>query len=203
MVKAQRVGDTVVADTTVLRVHGARAALLETDLLRFNHLGYERTAEQDPKYPIRLLVDIAIRALSPAVNDPTTAVQAIDQIEDLLHRLGRRELDAGYVRDAEGVLRLVFPMPTWNDYLTLAFHEIRPYGASSIQVMRRLRAALVGLAESATLEARGDAMRVYLTQLDAAIERAIPDTFDQQTLRHEDRQGLGPSRKAATLRLLP
>jgi uncharacterized membrane protein len=126
MVKAQRVGDTVVADTTVLRVHGARAALLETDLLRFNHLGYERTAEQDPKYPIRLLVDIAIRALSPAVNDPTTAVQAIDQIEDLLHRLGRRELDAGYVRDAEGVLRLVFPMPTWNDYLTLAFHEIRP-----------------------------------------------------------------------------
>ncbi len=203
IVMAQGVGDTLVADTTVLRVHGARAALPETDLLRFIHLGYERTAEQDPKYPIRLLVDIAIRALSPAINDPTTAVQAIDQIEDLLRRLGRRELDAGYARDAEGVLRLVFPMPTWNDYLTLAFDEIRQYGASSIQVMRRLRAALVGLAESVTLEARGDAVRRYLTQLDVAIERTIPDTIDQQTARHEDRQGLGLARKNLTIKIMP
>jgi hypothetical protein len=52
------------------------------------HFGFERTSEQDPKYPVRLLVDIAIKALSPAINDPTTAVQAIDQIEDLLRRLG-------------------------------------------------------------------------------------------------------------------
>ena len=85
----------------------------------------ERTAEQDPKYPIRLLVDIAIKALSPAINDPTTAVQAIDQIEDLLRRLGRRDLDAGQARDAKGVLRLIFPMPTWEDYLALAFDEVR------------------------------------------------------------------------------
>ena len=157
---AQGVGDTLVADTTVLRVHGARAALPETDLLRFIHLGHERTAEQDPKYPIRLLVDIAIRALSPAINDPTTAVQAIDQIEDLLRRLGRRELDAGYARDAKGVLRLVFPMPTWNDYLTLAFDEIRQYGASSIQVMRR-RGGAVG---SRVCDARSErrAVRRYL-----------------------------------------
>ena len=141
IVMAHGVGDTLVADTTVLRVHCARAALPESDLMRCIHLGSERTAEQDPKYPIRL------GALSPAINDPTTAVQAIDQIEDLLRRLGRRELDAGYARDAGGALRVVFPMPTWEDYLALAFQEIRQYGASSIQVMRRLRSALVGLVD--------------------------------------------------------
>ena len=115
--------------------------------MRAIHLALERTSEQDPKYPIRLLVDIAIKALSPAINDPTTAVQAIDQIEDLLRRLGRLDLDAGYASDANVVLRLVFPMPTWEDYLTLAFDEIRQYGANSVQVMRRLRSALTGLAD--------------------------------------------------------
>ena len=163
--------------------------------MRCIHLALERTAEQDPKYPIRLLVDIAIRALSPAINDPTTAVQAIDQIEDLLRRLGRHELDAGYARDANGVLRLVFPMPTWEDYLTLAFDEIRQYGANSVQVMRRLRSALVGLADSVTPEARVDAVRRYLKQLDVTIVRSIPDATDQEMARHEDRQGLGLSRK--------
>lgn len=70
-------------------------------------LGAERTFEQDPKYAIRLLVDIAIKALSPAINDPTTAVQALDQIEDLLLRLGRRRLEIGSFRDQEGKFRVV------------------------------------------------------------------------------------------------
>ena len=96
--------------------------------MRAVQLAFERTSEQDPKYPIRLLVDVAIKALSPAINDPTTAVQAIDQIEDLLRRLGGHDLDAGYAHDADGVLRLIFPMPTWEDYLVLAFDEIRHCG---------------------------------------------------------------------------
>ncbi len=195
IVMACGVGDTLVDDTILLRVHGAKAALPEAQLMRAVHLATERTAEQDPKYPIRLLVDIAIKALSPAINDPTTAVQAIDQIEDLLRRLGHRELDAGYARDANGVLRLVFPMPTWGDYLTLAFDEIRQYGANSVQVMRRLRSALVGLADSVVSEVRVDPVRRYLKQLDVAIVRSIPDAVDQETARHEDRQGLGLSRR--------
>ena len=197
IVLACGVGDTLVANTRLLQVHGAKAALPEGDLMRSIDLAFERTAEQDPKYPIRLLVDIAIKALSPAINDPTTAVQAIDQIEDLLRRLGQRELDTGYARDTHGVLRLIFPMPTWNDYLTLAFDEVRQYGANSVQVMRRLRSALVGLTDSAVSEARVDAVRRYLKQLDVAIDRSIPDATDQETARHEDRQGLGLARRRA------
>jgi uncharacterized membrane protein len=105
IVMACEVGDTLVENTVLLQVHGAKAALPESDLMRAVHFAFERTSEQDPKYPIRLLVDVAIKALSPAINDPTTAVQAIDQIDDLLRRLGGHDLDAGYAHDADGVLR--------------------------------------------------------------------------------------------------
>jgi uncharacterized membrane protein len=198
IVMACGVGDTLVENTLLLQVHGAKTALLESHLVRAIHFGFERTSEQDPKYPIRLLVDIAIKALSPAINDPTTSVQAIDQIEDLLRRLGGHDLDAGYGYDADGVLRLIFPMPTWEDYLVLAFDEIRHYGASSVQVMRRLKSALLGLADSVTAGTRIEAVHRYLKQLDLTVDRSDLGADDQKTARQEDRQGLGLSRRQRT-----
>jgi uncharacterized membrane protein len=189
------VGDTLVEGSAILRVHGADGTLARKDLMRGIHLATERTFEQDPKYPIRLLVDVAIKALSPAINDPTTAVQAIDQIEDLMRRLARRDLDTGFNRDTDGVLRLVVPMPTWEDYLALAFDEIRQFGVSSIQVMRRLRAALTGLAESTTVDARIASVQRYTAHLDRVIERSQLDAEDKTTALQEDRQGLGLSRR--------
>lgn len=189
------VGDTLVEDARVLTVHGAAAPLLKWELMKAVRLGSARTFEQDPKYAIRLLVDIAIRALSPAVNDPTTAVQALDQIEDLLRRLGRRRLDAGRASDAGGALRLIIPMPTWDDYLALAFDEIRQFGATSVQVARRLRAALSGLSESVATEERRSAVRRYLDHLNSGVGRSTFDDSDKATALAEDRQGLGLSRK--------
>jgi len=191
------VGDTLTEDTPLLRVHGGRQPLVEPPLRRAIRVARERTFEQDPKYPLRLLVDIAIKALSPAINDPTTAVQALDQIEDLLHRLGRRALDAGCVQDDRGALRLVFPTPTWEDYLTLAFDEIRQYGVSSVQVMRRLRSALVGLADSVTEAERKAVVQRYLHHLNLVVEHSVLDAEDQVMALQEDRQGLGLSRRRA------
>ena len=111
---AWAVGDTLVDGMPLLRVHGGGRPLPEARLRRLVHLGSERTFEQDPKYALRILVDIAIKALSPAINDPTTAVQALDQVEDLLLRLGRVDLAGGRVRDERGSLRLVFPVPKWR-----------------------------------------------------------------------------------------
>ena len=128
IVMACAVGDTLVEGVVLLRVHDAATPLPENALLGAVRLGRERTFEQDPKYPIRLLVDIAIKALSPAINDPTTAVQTIDQLEDLLRRLGAAELDAGHVVDADGAAAAGLPDATWEDYLTLAFDEIRQFG---------------------------------------------------------------------------
>jgi len=189
------VGDTLVEDTLLLRVYGGQQPLPEVPLRRTIRLARERTFEQDPKYPLRLLVDIAIKALSPAINDPTTAVQALDQIEDLLRRLGRRVLNAGCVADDQGIVRLIFPTPTWEDYLTLAFDEIRQYGASSVQVIRRLRSALVGLADSVTEIERKAVVERYLQHLNLMVEHSMLDAEDQVMALQEDRQGLGLSRR--------
>ena len=162
-----------------------------------------RTFDQDPKYPIRLLVDIAIKALSPAINDPTTAVQTLDQIEDLLRRLGGCELDVGYAQDDSGIIRLIVPMPTWQDYLTLGFDEIRQYGATSVQVMRRLRSALVGLMDALPSRDRADDVKRYLEHLDLTIERSPLDAADRLMARQEDRQGIGLTHRPRVVDTLP
>jgi uncharacterized membrane protein len=191
---AWAVGDTVVDGMTLLRVHGGDQPIRERSLRRLVTLGSERTFEQDPKYAIRLLVDIAIKALSPAINDPTTAVQALDQVEDLLLRLGRRSLSAGRSRDDQGNLRLVFPVPSWEDFIVLAFDEIRFYGASSIQVMRRMRALLQDLMNHVPPERRASLER-YLERVDNGIRRSFEDIDDRKDALEEDRQGLGLARE--------
>ena len=188
------VGDTVAQGTVLLEVYGTQALIPEGVLLQGIVLAPERAFERDPKYPLRLLVDTAIMALSPAVNDPTTAVQAIDQIQDLLHRLGSRVLEAGVVNDAQGDLRLVFPMPTWEEYLSLAFDEIRIYGSSTLQVLRRMRSALIDLAGSLQDSARVAAVQKYLEHLNAMVERSDLDAFDRALALQGDPQGLGHTR---------
>ena len=146
-----------------------------------------------PSTSLRLLVDIAIKALSPAVNDPTTAVQALDQIEDLLLRLGRRRLEIGAVRDRAGALRVVVPYPTWDDFLKLAFDEIRYCGATSVQVMRRMKALAVDLIAALPPE-RHESLRQQQKRLDATIARSFPDADEKRDASVEDRQGLGTTR---------
>jgi len=188
------VGDAAVEATPILRVFGVGTPVPEDSLRAAIRLGGERTFQQDPKYAIRLLVDIAIKALSPAINDPTTAVQTLDQIEDLLIRLGRRRLEIGSFCDASGSLRLLMSFPTWDDFLRLAFDEIRIYGATSIQVMRRMK-ALVNDLISILPEERQPALRHWQERLQLTVARSFPDEEDQLEASAEDRQGLGSSRR--------
>jgi len=184
------VGDTVVESMQLLRVCNAREPISEAALRKGIELGAERTFEQDPKYALRLLVDIAIRALSPAVNDPTTAVQALDQIEDLLLRLGQRQLEIGDFRDAEGKLRLIVSFPSWEDLLRLSFDEISFYGATSIQVMRRMNALIRDL--NPTLpEERRLALTYWEARLDMLIARSFLSNEERTEASIGDRQGLG------------
>ena len=175
------VGDFLYEGEAFLTVLGGRRTLPPAGLRRLVRLEPERTFEQDPKYALRLLVDIAIKALSPAVNDPTTAVQAMNQIEDLLRRLSSRHLDIGQIQDATGAWRVMFPTPTWEDFLSLAFDEIRLYGATSLQVMRRLRTALYDLASVVGPE-RQQAVQHYIEHLDSTVKNAIRDTETRRRL---------------------
>jgi uncharacterized membrane protein len=188
------VGDAVVESTSVLKVLGVGRPIPEDSLKRAIRLGGERTFEQDPKYAIRLLVDIAIKALSPAINDPTTAVQALDQIEDLLIRLGSRRLEIGSFYDASGDLRLLISFPTWDDFLRLALDEIRLYGATSIQVMRRMK-ALVNELVSILPEERQPALRHWQERLRFTVDHSFADPEDRLEASAGDRQGLGSTRR--------
>ena len=146
--------------------------------------------DQDPAFAMRMFVDIAIRGLSPAVNDPTTAVQSLDRIETLLVDLHRRLPSGGLVLDADGTARGSFPVPTWPEYFDLALIEIRHYGSGSAQVARRLRALYAHLLDVVDYSERG---RVELEQrlLDEQLAARFPDPEEREILSRPDRLGLG------------
>ena len=181
------VGDFVSSNAVLLEVHGHGARfprVAEHRLAGRIALGTERTIEQDPAFALRILVDIAIRALSPAVNDPTTAVQVINHLEDTMALIGSTPgLDGRWeYRDDGDVLRLVMPAHRFDDLVGLAFTEIRDYGRTSIQVLRRLRAALVEL-ESSVLPEYAGVIASELARLDLTASAAFADTPDAAPVR--------------------
>ena len=137
-------------------------------------LGVERTIEQDPAFALRIIVDIGIKALSPAVNDPTSAVQILDYIETFLHRICTADLRDQYpYADRTGIPRVEIPGRTWAVYLQLAVTEIRTYGTHSVQVCRRLRSLLNGLLVVAAPDRR-EAIQAELSLLDESIANGSP-----------------------------
>ena len=187
------VGDTLLEGTALIHVFGGDGQIPETELRNAFELGDERTFDQDPKYAIRLLVDIAIRALSPAINDPTTAVQALDQIGDLLSRLGQRRLEIGEFRDNADNLRVVAEFPSWDDFLHLGFEEILAYGAKSVQIMRRMKALVADLL-AVLPPKRHTALKYWRERLQTSIGRSFEDAEEKISASAEDRQGLGITR---------
>lgn len=194
---AAAVGDTLLEGVPLLYVSGARCVVLEQALREALELGDERTFEQDPKYAIRLLVDIGIKALSAAINDPTTAVQVLDQIGDLLLRLGSRRLEVDSFCDDSGHVRVVVPFPSWDDFLHLAFEEILAYGAKSVQVMRRMKALVADLIAVLPRE-RHAALEYWQQRFEASITRSFEDAEEKLSASVEDRQGLGVTRSTVT-----
>ncbi len=137
-------GEFVPAGAPLFRVRGEPARVDEDALRGGLILDPERTLDEDVAYGVRLLVDIALRSMADSpLQDPTTAVQAIDRLHDLLRQIAPRPIPDGRHADGDGTTRLVVPVMSWEDYVHLAFDEIRLAGAGSPQVTRRLRAALL------------------------------------------------------------
>jgi len=132
------VGAELRRDLPLFSIRGGSRTLDEDDLRRQVVTGADRTFDQDPLFAFRLLADIAMRALSPAVNDPLTAVQAIGGVHDLLHTLVDRDLDIGRVVDAHETVRVVLLVPTWDDYLAIGVDELVTYVSAGPQSRRRL-----------------------------------------------------------------
>ena len=186
------IGDLVVPGGPLFKVHGD-GKVDEEALRRSVAAGDERNMRQDPAFVFRLLADISSKALSPGVNDPTTSVQALDQIELLLRLVAGRKLLPGEVTDESGVPRLVFPAPSWEDFLSIGLDETRLFGADSIQIMRRLRALLEDLLEVVP-DFRRAAVEDQIAMLEASVERSFIGSADLLSAGTRDRQGIGSPR---------
>lgn len=189
---APYVGDFVGVGEPLFLLRGPATSISDHALRECVIWGSERTLEQDPLFAFRILADIALKALSAAINDPTTAVLAIDQLQRLLRSVGRRNLRTDLIRNASGEMRLVFRTPDWDDFVKLTFTEIRFCGASNVQIARRLRAMIVNLANTMPIERR-PALNQELMLLDRMLDNLYSIPEDLALARVPDSQGLGGS----------
>lgn len=185
------VGDYVPVGAPLFRVVGGtedvdRAAVVDAVVL-----GPERTLNEDVAYGLRLLVDIAGRSLaSGPYGDPTTVVQAIDRLQDIMRMVSRRPIPDGSHRDGAGTVRLLVPTITWEGLVHLAFDEIRQAGAGSPQVSRRLVAALEDLLLVAPPERRAP-LQQQLDLLGETSSRAAVTATDREAALVADVSGIG------------
>jgi uncharacterized membrane protein len=185
-----QVGDFVAVDEPLFKLYGGARGVDEAMLRDAIAFGSERTLEQDPTFAFRIVIDIALKALSPAINDPTTAVLAIDQLHRMLRSVGRRNLRTDEILDGSRQLRVIFRTPNWEDFVHLAFSEIRACGANNLQIVRRLRAMIENLKETLP-EHRNDKLQIELSLLDREAERLFRYPEELALARIGDSQGLG------------
>lgn len=185
-----QVGDFIATDEPLFKLYGGAASLDADDLRSAVAFGLERTMEQDPTFAYRIVVDIALKALSPAINDPTTAVIAIDQLHRLLRQAGNRNLRTDEILAKSGQLLVLFRTPNWEDFVHLAFTEIRQCGAQNMQIARRLRAMIDNLIETLPKH-RHAVLLEELKLLDRDVERHFVHPEDRALARLGDSQGLG------------
>ena len=185
-----QVGDFVTPGDPLFRLYHGGEVIADHQLHRAVAIGPERTMEQDPTFAFRIVVDIAAKALSPAINDPTTAVLALDQIHRLLRTVAARQLDTGRVRDGAGELRLAYRTPDWEDFVGLAVTEIRQFGRESIQIVRRMRALLETLIKVVPPQ-RVALLRAELALLSRGVDRDFRDPEDRIRAASADSLGVG------------
>jgi uncharacterized membrane protein len=192
VVMRHSVGEFVEEGDLLFEVYGdpGPADAAERELRGLLALGLERTIEQDPAFALRVMVDVANKALSPAVNDPTTAVQVLDYLGDSLRVIGQADLSAPSWQTGAAKRGVVVPVRRWEDFLALGITEIREFGATSIQVMRRMRAVLEKLMKEVRPEHRA-AVRAEIARLDATVAASFSGSIDSDRAGIADRQGLG------------
>jgi uncharacterized membrane protein len=146
------IGDTLQQGAAVANLHGGDVS--DAAVLHGLLTGAERTFHQDPLFAFRLLADIGLRALSPAVNDPATAVQVLDTIQGILGPLVTRDLDVAEMADDSGTVRVVLALPSWDDYLRTSLDDLIESGAQSPMLLLRARALFTGLLDRAPQQRR-------------------------------------------------
>ena len=185
-----QVGDFVATGRPLLVVRNSSGPVDDRHLAGQVAFGPERTIEQDSMFAFRVIVDIPIKALSPAIHDPTTAVTAIDQLQRLLQDVGRRYLRGETIPDAAGQPRLILRTPNWEDFVQLSCSEIRYYGASNFQIARKLQAMLLDPMHELP-QYRAPILQHEMNLLSGTLDSCFVVPADRALARIADSQGLG------------
>lgn len=185
-----QIGDFVAIDDPLFNLYGGACSLDQNELSSSVAFGSERVMDQDPTFAFRIVVDVGLKALSPAINDPTTAVLAMDQLHRLLRTVGGRHLRTDELLDQSGQVRVIFRTPNWDDFVYLAFSEIRSCGSNNLQVVRRMRAMIENLIQTLP-QNRSEALLRQLSLLNREVERIFIYPEELALARVADAQGLG------------
>ncbi|PWQ98388.1 DUF2254 domain-containing protein [Leucothrix arctica] len=128
-------------------------------------VGSKATAEQDPEFPVRQLVEVAVRALSPGINDPFTAITCIDRLGDNIAFLINREFPSDHHFDEEGRLRLLTKPFTFEGIVEASFNQIRQHGRNDVSVTIHLLDTLLCLAHQASSDEQAKAINTQVNAL--------------------------------------
>jgi len=174
-------GHFIVQGNELIRAYpGERIdAKLAAAINRVFLLGRERTEQQDVEFPIQQLVEIAIRAISPAVNDPFTAIRCIDQLSVGLCALAKREFPSPYRYDSENHLRVIARPYTFAELTDAAFNQIRQYGKSDVAVAIRLLEAIAVIASQTQREQDRSVLLRHATMIQRDSLEAISEACDR------------------------
>ena len=176
-------GQTLALVAPVGRVGDAFGARLSGALV----LGNQRTSAQDVEFAILQLVEIAVRALSPGINDPFTAITCVDRLGSALCRLARREIPSARRSDEAGVLRVLAPAISFADIVDAALNQIRQHARQDAAVTLRLLDAIAAVASAAQTSQDRSALRRHARMIVEGAGDAFVQSQDRRELeqRHE------------------
>ena len=144
-------------------------------------LGHQRTAAQDVEFAIHQLVEIAVRALSPGINDPFTAITCVDRLGSALRRLAQRNMPSSLNRfDEEGQLRVIMPAITFPVIVNAAFNQIRQHARSSAAVTVRLLETIAMIAEVVLRPEDRAELHRHAEMIVRGAREALPEHWDRQ-----------------------
>jgi uncharacterized membrane protein len=190
-------GDYVVEGGVGIGVYPASRCTEQTreEVQKTITIASQRTPAQDPEFSIRHLVEIGVRALSPGVNDPYTAVAVINQLSASLCRLMARALPSGQLYDQRGHLRVLCQRPNYATLIGAAFNQLRQNAAGAALVYIHLVEALHRIAEFSQLEAQREAVRQQLKVVSETAARSVPEEYDRQAIENRAQAALDKLRQ--------
>jgi uncharacterized membrane protein len=181
----RRPGDFVVKGSPLVLVYPAQSVSKKL-VKQINDafvLGSQRTDQQDVEFSINQLVEIAVRALSPGINDPFTAIRCIDQLSAALCHLAQKEIPPAYRYDDQDQLRIIAKPVTFTDVIDAAFNQIRQYGQTSVAVTMRLLEAIAVIALFTHTPTDQAALLRHANMIERGSHEGIAEDLDRKDVK--------------------